>query len=91
MTIRLPASASEELDAAMTLLAAVVRAYGQQESSDKGSRMIVDEYEIESARSIFLAGGVTVYQLEPGSMTSLERDSLRHAPMTNRFVIEVKE
>lgn len=72
----------------LAILAAVVRAYGMQESTGRGSKAIVDIHEIEAAKKTLKLGNIKIYLLESGIATSLDRPAMTP---TNRFVIEVIE
>lgn len=83
-----PPSGQSSREDILAILIAVTRAYGMQEASGKASRVIVDSYDIESAREVMRRGNIQVYQIGPEVATSLDRPQQLSL---DRWVIEVTE
>lgn len=72
----------------LTLLIAVTRAYGIQEAADRGSKVIVDQYDLEAARKLLERRNCKIYKIEPDAITIFDKDD-RVRQSINRYVIEV--
>lgn len=73
----------------LTILVAIVRAYGSQEVSYKASRVIIDEHELVSAYEVVSRGQFQIYKMDHGVKTTLDGDRNLEQNVT-RYVIEVR-